>query len=146
MQAIAKVHAAFWNDPMLDSERYNSLESAVDLNAVITLAEESIAQEEAAEYSYPYLNKIMKHTLKLAPWLISEGNNLAGNTTLVHGDFHARNIHFINNEVKIFDWQTIERGIPPRDVIYWILTSVDVSDQEAFREPLIESLSRRIKN
>lgn len=154
MQAIAKVHAVYWNDPMLRDVQYNTIETALDFNSVVKIGEDSLNAEREAEYNYPYLNKCMRHVLKLAKWMIDEGNHLKGDVTLIHGDFHARNIHFRTknsqdnliqdnftqkDDAVIFDWQTPERGNPARDVVYWLLMSVDVEDQVNFKEPLIEA-------
>ena len=154
MQAIAKVHATFWNDPMLTDNLYDAIETAIDFDSVVKLAQDSMEAERKAEYSYPYLNKCMRHVVKLAKWMINEGNHIKGDVTLIHGDFHARNIHFYTTnsqgnliqdsliqkeDAVIFDWQTAERGNPARDVVYWILTSVDVDDQVSFRGPLIKA-------
>ncbi|MFT6433078.1 MAG: hypothetical protein ACJAVI_001120 [Candidatus Azotimanducaceae bacterium] len=149
MQAIAKVHATYWNDPILKDKQYDAIESAVELDSIVKLAQDSMKAEQQAAYSYPYLNKCMHHVVKLAKWMINEGNHLKGDLTLIHGDFHARNIHFLTNknqgnhlqekDVVIFDWQTAERGNPVRDVVYWILTSVPAEDQVNFKEPLIRA-------
>ena len=80
----------------------------------------------------------MLHLLKLVKWVISDADHFTGPVTLVHGDFHARNIHFDGDRPILFDWQVTERGRPARDVVYWILSSVDVDDAQAFAPLLIE--------
>lgn len=138
-RALAEVHATYWQAPELLNDTYAPVESELELDELLALLQENLDAELAAPYSYPYLRACALHVQKLAKWLAGELDQFHGPMTLVHGDFHARNIHFMPDRVVIFDWQVTERGRPVRDLIYWMLLCVDVSDIDTFKPQLIDT-------
>ena len=138
MSVLAQVHAAYWNTPELEDHALAPVDTQLSVADLEGLLAENLEVEAAAGYSFPYLRKSMLHLLKLVKWVISDADHFTGPVTLVHGDFHARNIHCDGDRPILFDWQVTERGRPARDVVYWILSSVDVDDAQAFAPLLIE--------
>jgi thiamine kinase-like enzyme len=139
VEALAKVHAKYWQSDKLLEPAYAPVESELDLSELLAVLQENLDQEAAASYSFPYLRGCVQHVHKLARWLVGELDQFHGPMTLVHGDFHVRNIHFMPERVVIFDWQVTERGRPVRDLIYWLIMCVDVADSKAFKPKLIEA-------
>ncbi len=145
IDALARIQACFWESPQLSEPRFAPAESSLDQAALVSLLEENLAAEAAADYSYPYLRDCMLHLRKLSQWLTGETDQFPGAMTLVHGDFHTRNIHFDNGRVVVFDWQVTERGRPARDLVYWLLTCVDVEDVKDFRPQLVDRYLQVLK-
>ncbi|MFT7244084.1 MAG: hypothetical protein ACI82A_001434 [Candidatus Azotimanducaceae bacterium] len=139
MQILAKCHAVFWNAEILNSSSLAPLDSVVDLGAIESLFNDNLEIEIAADYRYPYLRKCVQNVAKIVKWLVGEADVFSGPITLVHGDFHARNIHFAADRVMVFDWQQAERGNPARDVIYWLVTSVEPKNFLEFQPLLIDA-------
>lgn len=139
MQMLAKCHAAFWNAEILNSSSLVPLDSVVDVDAIEALFTDNLEIEKAADYRYPYLRKCVQNVVKVVKWLRGEADVFSGPITLVHGDFHARNIHFGADRVMVFDWQQAERGNPARDVIYWLVTSVEPKNFLEFQPLLIDA-------
>lgn len=138
-RTLAKIHASYWQSEELLESTYAPVESQLDLEGLLKLLQENLDTEAAADYSYPYLRDCMVHVQKLARWVIDEADQFSGPMTLVHGDFHARNIHFMQDRVVVFDWQVTERGRPVRDLIYWLLMCVDVNEQKEAKPRLIDA-------
>lgn len=139
VEALAAVHAKYWQSEQLLEPTYAPLESELELSELLAVLQENLDQEVTASYSFPYLRSCVQHVQKLAKWLVAELDQFHGPMTLVHGDFHVRNIHFMPERVVIFDWQVTERGRPVRDLIYWLIMCVDVADSKAFKPKLIEA-------
>lgn len=138
-KALATVHATYWQSEDLLEHTYAPVESELEIDELLTLLQENLDTETAAPYSFPYLRDCVLHVQKLAKWLTGELDQFHGPMTLVHGDFHARNIHFMDGRTVIFDWQVTERGRPVRDLIYWMLMCVDVADIGQFKPKLIDT-------
>ncbi len=136
MRALALVHAAYWQDDILNEDALIPLESAVSVDGLVDVVRQSMAVEQQADYSFPYLNACMRPLPKLARFLVTETARSRDPQTLVHGDFHTRNVHALPERFVVFDWQQAERGNPMRDVIYWLLTSVEVDDAESFEQQM----------
>ena len=138
MTVLGKVHAAYWQSSLLERDSLAPIGGVVGVEELQQLLAENLAVHESADYSFPYLRECMHHVRELAPWLVAEVNQFAGAMTLVHGDFHTRNIHFTNDRAVVFDWQVTERGRPARDLVYWMLICLDAEDVETFKSELTE--------
>ncbi len=138
VEMLANVHAAYWCSDVLNDSRLEPLDVQVEVAELEKLLSDNLAVEAGASYSFPYLRQCMQHLLKLVKWVITEADRFTGAVTLVHGDFHARNVHFMDDRAVLFDWQVTERGRPARDLVYWMLSSVDVNDADEFEPQLID--------
>ncbi len=65
-KALAEVHATYWQAEELLQENYAPVESALELDEMLTLLQENLDVELAADYSYPYLRDCVLHVQKLA--------------------------------------------------------------------------------
>jgi len=137
-KALAQVHAHYWQSEALKTERFAPLESQLAKDELIDLLSTNISIEEQATYSFPYLNACMKQLLKLAKWMPPASDKPADIFTLIHGDLHVRNVYCTSSRAIIFDWQNAERGNPARDIVYWLLTSVDTSDITVYQPAMID--------
>lgn len=135
---IAKVHATFWNAELLQRPELKPIDSQLDVAQLQELVDENLLIEANADYAFPYLTQCMGLLQKVAPWMAAETDQFRGPITLTHGDFHARNIHFMGDRTAIFDWQQAERGRPVRDLLYWIVFCTDVKTFHSDRESLTE--------
>jgi len=65
----------------------------------------------------------------------------SGPSTLIHGDAHIRNLAFEDgheNPVRFYDWQLTCRGPAAYDVIYFVVNSMTVDEQNLYLEALLE--------
>jgi hypothetical protein len=138
VSALAQIHATYWDADELNAAELAPIESELDVDELEALVQENLNLEAAADYNFPYLCNCAVHVMKLAKWLVGESDKFHGAVSLVHGDFHNRNLHFAEGRTIVFDWQVTERGRPVRDVIYWMLMCVDVDDITEFKPQLID--------
>lgn len=138
VRALAKIHATYWDADEIKGDGFAPVESELQLDEMIVLLQDNLDVEAAADYDFPYLRDCANHVLKLAHLLVGESDRFHGAMTLVHGDFHSRNIFFGQDRAVVFDWQVTERGRPVRDLIYWMLLCVKVTDIDEFKPRLME--------
>ena len=136
VRAIAKVHAHFWEAQILNLQAFEA--NNLDQDEVIRTITESLAISKQREERHPYLDECMQHVRTMAPRLLALMRNFDNRaSTLIHGDFHCRNIHTVGDQLMIFDWQNSQRGSAVTDIAYWIMTSVDVEDRSRFEPKLL---------
>ncbi|MEM7364166.1 MAG: phosphotransferase [Pseudomonadota bacterium] len=136
VRAIAKIHAHFWEADILDLQVFEP--NDLDLDEVIRTITESLAISKQREVLHPYLDECMQHVRAMAPRLLALMRNFDNRaSTLIHGDFHCRNIHTVGDRLMIFDWQNSQRGSAVTDIAYWIMTSVEVEDRPQFEPKLL---------
>ena len=145
MQALATVQAQFWNAEVLQKEALQAVDAGLDIGSILKTIDDSLAIEQDAEYSFPYLRKCMLNLARFVKWTLSDSDNFKGPITLVHGDFHSRNIHFSESGPMVYDWQMIQRGPPARDVIYWLITSVAAKDFTEHQPILIDAYLQALR-
>ena len=138
VSTLARIHATYWDAGELSAAELAPVESELDVDELEALVRENLELESKADYNFPYLRDCAVHVMKLAKWLVGESDQFHGALSLVHGDFHNRNLHFAEDRTIVFDWQVTERGRPVRDVIYWMLMCVDVNDITEFKPLLID--------
>ncbi len=137
--ALAQAHAVFWESARIEDPVYAPAELQIDMDNMLDVLAQSLEAESRASYSFPYLNKLVRHAIKLTPWMLDELKHVNGPHTLVHGDFHTRNVHVEDHRATLFDWQQAERGAPARDLVYWMLMCVDAEDIDEFEPVIIDA-------
>jgi len=137
-KALGRIHAHYWQSDEVNTEKFAPLQSQLSNEETVELISTNIEIEERAPYSFEYLSACMKKILKLAALMPSSNDKPQNPFTLIHGDFHARNVHCTDSRAIIFDWQAAERGNPARDLAYWLLTSVDTADRKEFSARMID--------
>lgn len=144
--AIAKFHTRWWNHEILDEDW---LKPAGDTLEKEELTRALNASLEKYGEQFPYLGKCMETFLKYLPkmpMVMTKKPPL----TLIHGDFHRKNIHFRNNgSPLIFDWQVVETNKPVTDIANWLLMYLSTEDRRAHEVKLLrhyyKSLGRKCR-
>ncbi|MGI5218692.1 phosphotransferase [Nocardia sp. CA-290969] len=79
----------------------------------------------------------------IAGWLIARPERFG----LVHGDYRLDNLLFGPGDpavVTAVDWQTVNLGLPARDLAYFVTTSLDPEPRRAAEGDLIATYHRRL--
>jgi len=72
-----------------------------------------------------------------------------GPCTLIHGDAHIRNLAFEDGHadpVRFFFWQIVCRGTSAYDVIYFVVNSMTVEEQDLYLEELLDIYVERLSS
>ena len=140
LRSAAKLHAAFWNSPILneawlrpvvdgnDASRNNNEQS---LRHAIELLEQSSDDTAYTEACAHRLLALLPKAPRVTP--------LPKPVTLVHGDFHGNNLHIRGDDITIFDWQLVAKGTPAMDVANLIASSSEPGDYHQILEPLLRT-------
>jgi hypothetical protein len=139
MQALAKLHAAYWASPRLHGDlawrpsspqdpvfRIGRILSDLALRPALTRFGELVPAELKAAAGFVSENRLALEALWARPPL-----------TLIHGDAHLGNLFFDGPEVGFLDWQVVQRGQGLRDVTYFLTNSLSVETRRAHGEELI---------
>ncbi|WP_459546289.1 phosphotransferase [Nocardia sp. X0981] len=79
----------------------------------------------------------------IADWLLARPERFA----LVHGDYRLDNLLFGTEDppvVTAVDWQTVNLGLPARDLAYFIATSLDAGVRRATEDDLVATYHQRL--
>ncbi|MBF6347906.1 phosphotransferase [Nocardia flavorosea] len=79
----------------------------------------------------------------IADWLLARPERFG----LVHGDYRLDNLLFGTGEpavVTAVDWQTVNLGLPARDLAYFVTTGLDPEIRRAEEDDLIATYHRRL--
>ena len=139
MQALAKLHAAYWESPRLHGDlawsrsspkdpifRVGRFLSDVSLRPALERFGELVPGELQAAAGFVSRQRLALEALWVRPPL-----------TLIHGDAHLGNLFFDGAEVGFLDWQVVQRGQGLRDVTYFLTNSLSVETRRAHGEDLI---------
>jgi len=139
MQALARLHAAFWESPRLHGDlawsrsspqdpvfRVGRFLSDVSLRPALERFGELVPAELQAAAGFLSEQRLALEALWARPPL-----------TLIHGDAHLGNLFFDGPEVGFLDWQVVQRGQGLRDVTYFLTNSLSVETRRAHGEDLI---------
>lgn len=143
---IAKFHVRWWNH---DITREDWLAPAGDSLEKEELDRALRVSLDKYGDQFPYLGEcieiFLKHLPKI-PMVIAKKPPL----TLIHGDFHRKNLHFKKDgSVTIFDWQVVEANTPVTDIANWLLMYLSVEDRRTHEVKLLrhyyKSLGRKCR-
>ncbi len=141
MDAAAAVHAAWWNDPMLDTLDWLNGTQAVppplDADALFSMLWPAFCDRYPHEIT-PEIDQVGKAFLgRICEWNASR----SGVRCLTHGDFRADNMLYrLQDEtipVAVVDWQTVGVGSPAGDLGYYIGTSFDLLTRRQMEHELV---------
>lgn len=137
---LARLHAAYWNDPRLGEADW-----LLDRQATASLAGE-VQTAAAALFRERYQDRI-------APDCLAAIDHFAANAeaairavppghTLVHGEPRVDNILFEDTSDRprawLIDWQFADRGSPMFDLAYFLAGSLSVEDRRKVEAELID--------
>ncbi|MEU4311698.1 phosphotransferase [Nocardia sp. NPDC024068] len=80
----------------------------------------------------------------IADWLVARPERFG----LVHGDYRLDNLLFGAGEpavVTAVDWQTVNLGLPARDLAYFVTTALDPGTRRAAEKDLVTTYHQRIE-
>jgi len=132
--SIAQFHSQWWNHEMIEQGWVSPVNDTVDREEITRALEASLVKYGDR---YPYLSRCIKIFIKKFPKLPEELPQ-PWPLTLVHGDFHRKNIHFREDgSTVIFDWQVVEKNTPITDIANWLLGNLNVKDRKAHEYRLL---------
>ena len=134
LDGMARLHANFWDSPVLD-----------DYPWVIPMRDGAMAAQVVYLKALPhflaaYEDSLTAHHLTLLHWLRAHGVELieaisVPPLTLLHGDFRLDNLCFAgktedhDEEIVLFDWQTLLRGSPGMELANFLGASIELGSQ-----------------
>jgi len=150
LEALAVIHGAMWDDPRLDAWPWlapsmgteNDTEQVIDYWNYISFNLTDPAYQAVVPkwvYDRP---EVLNHALdELSAW----ERELKGPRCLVHGDAHQGNSFLRAGGQRLWvDWQLVRKGSPWRDVCYFLVSSLTVSERRAFDRDLVEQYRKRL--
>jgi aminoglycoside/choline kinase family phosphotransferase len=137
---LAALHASRWNDDSLyhlDFLMSLTPERAEFLGAMtITATEQFVARFETRldESDVVTLREV---AAAIKDWQVARPEPYS----VVHGDYRLDNLLFppVGDGVVAVDWQTVSVGLPTRDLVYFLGTSLHVDQRRATEERLVAS-------
>jgi hypothetical protein len=143
VRLLARLHAHYWADDDPRLAPFNPLE--FELGPALEALNHSLTIAVERDQVFDYLNDCIRHVIKLAPFLVENPPGRSdGTSTIIHGDFHCRNIYLGNEREILFDWQSTQRGNGAQDLAYWMITSVDVDDRPSFEPVLLRAYHQQL--
>jgi aminoglycoside/choline kinase family phosphotransferase len=141
--ALARHHAAFWNDPRFATPELEWLPFPSDAPTP-----EGI-QQAFDTYWQPFVEFMgddLHPDVKMAgDWLPGAARELLAvpdghATTVVHGDFRLDNLFFDDaRDVSALDWQIVTQGVGGYDFAYFVSQSLSADDRRAYLDELVET-------
>lgn len=138
---LARLHAAYWNDPRLDQAGW-----LLDRSATAQRAGE-VQCAAAAEFRRRYAGRITDECLAAIDHFAAHAEMaiaaLPRGQTLIHGEPRVDNVLFEDTDdghrAWLIDWQFADRGSPMFDLAYFLAGSLDPEDRRAVEQELIAS-------
>jgi hypothetical protein len=141
LRTLARLHAAYWASPRLDTD-FAWMETATRGMLSRYLKAEGWGPIDT-EFQIPYKAQILRDIgidrahMNAAFWRRQETLE-AMPQTLLHGDAHPGNIYFLpDGRVGLLDWQLARRGPWTHDVSYAIIAALDPDERRAHERDLL---------
>lgn len=145
VSALARFHAAWWNDGADPSAPRFTWMPGFDTTGVGGLA--PLWAEAHPRFLERYGHVVPSPTdrwlLELAGWLGPWSARAADEPlTVVHADYRLDNLLISGTSVTMIDWQTALRGPGTMDLTSFVATALAVEDRRAWEEDLIDGYAR----
>lgn len=138
VDALARVHTAFWNDASLDTHAFlpgAAAAAPVPLDALYDALWPAFVDRYGARVTAQMHEIGNAFRGRVDAWAAPRG----GARTLLHGDCRPDNLLFaIDGGVVIVDWQTIAVGSPATDLAYFLGTSLTPEDRRTHEAALFD--------
>ncbi len=138
IEEIGGFHAAWWNDPRLESFDWMPRVDGPLAGAVVPMFENSWGafRDRYAEQVDPRTLKWAENFVAQVPeWLASYGDEPC---SITHGDFRLDNMLFgPGGELALVDWQMSMCSPPNSDVVYLLSTNMDSEIRRACEDDLL---------
>jgi hypothetical protein len=136
VEALARIHAARWEDVALRSTRWLNTPSPLD-QALLT----SLLPGFVERYGHRLDSAHVAVAERLVPSLDAWAADASGPQALQHGDYRLDNLLFPldrpQRPVTVVDWQTVFYGPALHDVAYFLGCSLRIEDRRAHGEELV---------
>jgi len=148
VRQLGLLHAHCWNAPLLKSLSWlRALTDEVQARAGIYQAMLPRFEQRCAEFLTPALREAARRFALVFPEYSQQCSN--GPQTLTHGDFRADNLAFVQTSegrgVTVFDWQVVRRSRGPRDLAYFLSSSLSVEQRRTLEESLLDLYDETLK-
>lgn len=145
MRSAAKLHAAFWNSPVLEADWLRPVidgnDESRDDNRIRVQHALKLLRESPEDTSY--VEACIEQLLVLLP-KAPKTTPLPSPVTLAHGDFHGNNLHIRGKDITVFDWQLVAKGTPAMDIANLIASSSEPADFDEIAEHLLKTYHEAI--
>ncbi|MBL7498021.1 phosphotransferase [Frankia sp. CNm7] len=141
---LAGLHAPFWNRHDLadgvdwlrgpDDAR---LEFLAQVHAQGTSA---FVERFGAALSPEDADTLRRASDLLAGW----APHVRDRVSLIHGDYRLDNLLFAGDDPTVVDWQSLELGLPGRDLAYFLATALPPAARRAHERSLVAAYHRRL--
>lgn len=159
VDAIARVHAFWWEGEILDDERFASPmprptrmpqaapTGVIETNAAAIgepiLAFLTARDPELSTFEKRLLTSLAERWGDLFRRRVRDGRSI----TLIHGDLHLLGnvfVHRGSDAVRFIDWADAKPGLGPHDIAYSLI-SADTADRTARDTALLRRYHRRLR-
>lgn len=148
VQALARVHAQWWQDPRLESEfrvaippgrawRDRRALANENLPAFLDFLGDRLSPAQRAIYARLLSSPPDRWEIPLSP----------PRQTLLHGDFHAWNVFYPRDpagSLRLFDWNMWDIGIPSDDLAYLIAVHWSAERRSRLENELLGTYHRAL--
>lgn len=139
LRTLAKMHAAFWESPLLEREWLLPADDAVAL-------QHAMYRKAWPTFEARFAGRLTPAMLALTAWNDEHGpaliQRLAHPRTLLHGDYRADNLMYHDDPaapMTVIDFQAVMVGNPMIDVAYFLRPNMSPEDAEAHEQRLLEA-------
>jgi hypothetical protein len=147
LRNLAGLHAPFWNNPVLAEEAsWLGNYHEANINMICQIQAHAVAR-----FTEHYQDRLSQEEIDLlhsaaaltGPWLRSAD----GPRSLLHGDYRVDNLMFPpehDGTVMAVDWQTMDVGLPTRDLAYFISTALPSELRRVHEQDLVSSYHEQL--
>ncbi len=130
LRTLAKLHAAFWDDPTLPDSPF--LMPLSEYAGPVAFASETAWPRVKEFFPEQMTDQVVAFGDAFGPRIAALFAKLCdGPHVLSHADWRLDNLFLTDDDhVIAVDWQLIDRSVAPHDVAYFVSQSVNVSDPE----------------
>lgn len=139
LRTLAKMHAAFWESPLLDRDWLLPADDAVAV-------QHAMYRRAWPAFQARFAGRLTPEMLALSAWNDAHGpaliKRLARPRTLLHGDYRADNLMYHDDPaapITVIDFQAVMTGNPMIDVAYFLRPNMSPEDAEAHEQRLVEA-------
>jgi aminoglycoside phosphotransferase (APT) family kinase protein len=135
---LAGLHGPLWNSPALEKAAWMATDAAraARMAQMHALAVERLIERYHDDLSANEVQALRGVTPFTEVWLQGHG----GPRVLVHGDYRLDNLLFApDGGVMAVDWQTLELGLPGRDVAYFLATALPRETRRTHETELLKA-------
>jgi hypothetical protein len=147
LRNLAGLHAPFWNNPVLAAEAsWLGNHHEANINMICHIQAHAVAAFTAHygdRLSQEEIDLLQATTALTGPWLRSAD----GPRSLLHGDYRVDNLMFPpdhDGTVMAVDWQTMDVGLPARDLAYFISTSMPSELRRVHERDLVRTYHEQL--